>query len=276
MIRFTPTHLYYLINLKCNQKCSKCSHWKMKYEENILRPELIVNCISDLNYPQEFCIVGGEPLIYKNTILDILKGIRLGKTRTTIITNGLEMTPQFISEIKNYNIHVVVSVDTLEKEFWKFVRGDDSYDQVMYNLKSAIKELLPEQISIQSVLSEETKMDIPVIAEFCKKNKIYYSVQDYLKEGFNGCWTAIKKDINCGTSSEKCYAVGRNLSIMPNGDVFTCFQQNLIGGCEMPLGNLKEDRIKKILENNYINKVIELMENCDMPCKVLKCNIKEI
>ena len=27
---YNPTHIYYMNTIQCNQKCTKCSHWKYK------------------------------------------------------------------------------------------------------------------------------------------------------------------------------------------------------------------------------------------------------
>jgi len=76
------------------------------------------------------CIVGGEPLLFKNEIYEILHGISNTNIRTVIITNGVLMDKGFIDYISDYNSHIVTSIDTVDREFWKFVRGANSYDVV--------------------------------------------------------------------------------------------------------------------------------------------------
>ena len=243
---YNPTNLFYLINFKCNQKCSKCSHWKLPSYSKILDSSLLIKNIKQLENLKEFCIVGGEPLIFKNEIIDIIKGIKEIDVRTVIVTNGLEMDNDFIDEIKTANIHIVVSIDTLDKKIWNYVRGTDSYDKVIKNLNYAIKTLTADMISIQSVLAEETKESVEKVKEFCKENNIYHSIQLYLEDGFNGNWTPIKnKKIQSNLNiKEKCFAVNRNLSIMPDGKVFTCFQQSLISECEKTIREYQKSMFK--------------------------------
>jgi len=234
----------------------------------------IIDCLRDIDSLQEVCIVGGEPLLYKERIGSILDSVQDKGLRTTIVTNGVLMDERFLNAIANHRVHLVISIDTIDKEFWKYVRGVDSFDLVMGNLKSALEILSPEQLSIQSVLAEETKEHVGEVREFADRHGIYQSIQPYLQEGFEGTWTTEQANGKRETAG-RCYAAGRNLSIMPNGDVFTCFQQNLIEGCDHAIGNITEDRIKDLLSTEYIESVMERMITCTLPCKQLKCNLKE-
>lgn len=272
MYKYNPEILHYLISFKCNQKCTKCSHWKFEYKEELLDVETFLRNLSILKSLREICIVGGEPLLYRNKILKILKFVSKD-VRIVIVTNGVLLTEKLISEIFQYNVHIVISIDTMDRDFWKFVRGTNSFDKVFSNLEFAQRILPPEKLSIQSVLSEETKFHVTEVAKYASKLGIYHSIQPYIQEGFEGKWTPINlKNENLETDFERCYSTGRNLSIMPNGDVFTCFQQSEIEGCKRPLGNLKNESLDRILSSNYTEHVLQMMHQCHLPCKVLKCN----
>lgn len=275
MIKFNPTDIYYMNTIECNQRCSKCSHWKHKDKAQRLPTEKIIKGLKSIPTATEFCIVGGEPLLFKTEIYEILLGISTTDIRTVIITNGVSMDKKFIDTVSKYNIHIVVSIDTINKEFWKFVRGTNSMDRVLRNFEYAHSILSPEQLSIQSVLSLETEPYLKEVAEYAKSKNIYHSIQDYVSEGFEGSWTELKnKKVLIPNEGQQCFAAGRNLSIMQNGDVYTCFQQTWITDCEKPLGNLNTQTMEEILSSAYANFVNEKMKICNLPCKVLKCNIK--
>ncbi len=272
---YSPTHLYYMNTIQCNQRCTKCSHWKYKDQANRLPTAKIVKGILSIPTAKELCIVGGEPLLFKEEIYEILEGISGTKIRTIIITNGVPMDRSFINEIAKYNIHVVVSIDTMDKDFWKFVRGANSYDKAFKNLEYAIGYLARPQISIQSVLSKETEPHMKAVGEYAKEKGIYHSIQDYISEGFEGHWTPMEtKNAYLPDTEQQCYAADRNLSIVQNGDVFTCFQQNWIKDCKQALGNLNSEDMIDILSSDYAKKVSAKMRICNLPCKVLKCNTK--
>jgi len=261
--------------IQCNQRCTKCSHWKYKDKADRLPTKKIIDAILNIPTAIELCIVGGEPLLFKSEIYEILKGISETDIRTIIITNGVPMDAVFIDTIAEYNIHVVVSIDTMDREFWKFVRGTNSYDKVFKNLEYAHEKLSSAELSVQSVLSKETKPHMEAVSKYAKSKNIYHSIQDYISEGFEGHWTPLEnKIVSIPDTSQQCYAADRNLSIMQNGDVFTCFQQNWISECQSPLGNLNQQNMDEILNSDYAEKVSSKMRVCNLPCKVLKCNTK--
>lgn len=265
------THLYYLMSLRCNERCSKCSHWKVSEHTSQVSTEKVVQAVLDLPGLVELCLVGGEPLVQKRKVLDILDGISDTEVKTVLITNGVACSPRFIDAVKDFNLHIVFSIDTVDPVFWKYVRGNDSYSIVMNNFHYAVDNLLPEQISVQSVLSKETEKHVRDVSDFCQKLDRFHSVQNYIQQGFEGEWTELVPDKDDAPSGP-CQAVCRNLSIMPDGSVFTCFQQPLMPGCEAPLGSLEEEAIEQMLSTRYAKKVNASMRGCDLPCKVLKCN----
>jgi len=272
---YRPTNIYYMNTIECNQKCTKCSHWKHKDKAERLTTEKIINGLKSIPTANEFCIVGGEPLLFKTEIYKILQGIATTDIRTVIITNGVSMDKEFVDTVSKYNIHIVVSIDTVDKEFWKFVRGTNSRDKVLKNFEYASTILTPEQLSIQSVLSKETEPYLKEVTEYAKSKNIHHSIQDYVSEEFEGSWTVLEdKKAIIPSEGQQCFAAGRNLSIIQNGEVYTCFQQTWIAGCETPLGNLNTQTMEEILGTEYTYIVNEKMKNCNLPCKVLKCNVR--
>ena len=264
-----------MITTQCNQRCSKCSHWKKKDDAPRLPPQKMIEAIKSLPGLCDLIIVGGEPLLFRDEILEIIRGIADTSVRTVIISNGVALSPEFIDEIKEYKIHIVVSIDTMDQTFWKFVRGVDSYDLVMRNLDYAIRTLSPYQISIQSVLAEETKAFLPEVKKFADAHGLYHSVQNFIAEGFDGFWTPIKtSESPFSPGTQQCFAAGRNLSVMQNGNVYTCFQQSWIKGFERPLGNLNTTQIEQIIASPYAQAVQDAMRKCNKSCKELKCNLK--
>lgn len=268
--------LYYMITIQCNQRCSKCSHWKRKDVAPRLPPQKIVNAARSIPELQELIIVGGEPLLFKGEVLEIINGLIDSQVRVVIITNGVALTQDFVDEIKERNIHIVVSIDTMDPNFWKFVRGMDSYNLVMQNLDYAVQSLSPYQLSIQSVFAKETEGFLPDVKKFAESHGLYHSVQNFIADGFDGSWTPIKGvGLPSQPNQQQCFAAGKNISILQNGDVFTCFQQNLIQGFERPLGNLNKTTIEQIIATPYARAVQEAMKKCNKSCKELKCNLKK-
>ncbi|QJB55925.1 radical SAM protein [Pseudodesulfovibrio sp. zrk46] len=269
---FSPTHLYYLASLRCNERCSKCSHWKVDEHASQAPSSSIIDAIHKLSSLKEFCIVGGEPLVNKKRVIELLKGIASTQVRTVLITNGVACTPKFIDQVKDCNLHIIFSIDTVDPIFWRHVRGTDSYYRVMRHFRYAVKTLAPEQLSVQSVLAEETVEHVRAVGEMCHKLGRFHSVQNYIQQGFEGEWTELPASRSAPVPFGQCNATGRNLSIMPDGSVYTCFQQPLIPGCGHPLGKIGELSILSMLSTQYAENVLKCMRTCNLPCKTLKCN----
>ena len=239
--------------------------------------ELVVGAVRGVESAREFCIVGGEPLVYRERILAILHGIADLPVRTTIVTNGVLCTPEFVDQLRVFNIHLVFSIDTLDRERWQWVRGTDRMDAVLRNLDHIRGVLRPDQLSIQSVLAEETREDVAAVGRWCAAQGIYHSVQRYVQDGFDGSWTPLailssEPDDTAGPEFGPCVAADQNLSIMPDGSVFTCFQQPLIPGSASPIGRLGEAPVGDMLNSAYTHAVLQRMRMCALPCKVLRCN----
>jgi sulfatase maturation enzyme AslB (radical SAM superfamily) len=233
---------------------------------------LVAHAINSLPDLTEFCIVGGEPLLFRDRIISLLTAIKNHPCRTVLITNGVLMDAAFIDRISRLKIHIVVSIDTVDRKHWQFVRGRDTMDTVLGNLRYARNVLRPDQLSIQSVLAQETKKYLADVRALADELGVYHSIQDYMAEGFGGEWTAMPAHEKRVPENEICHAAGRNLSVLPNGDVFTCFQQSWMPGCQKPLGNLTRDQIAGMISNEYATGVQAAMRQCNLPCKVLKCN----
>ena len=276
-VDFAPTNLFYLTSLRCNERCTKCSHWKVREHPTMVAAELVVEAVRSVVSAREFCIVGGEPLVYRERVLSILRGLADVPVRTTIVTNGVLCRPEFVDQLRTLNVHLVFSIDTLDRERWRWVRGTDSMDAVFQNVDYVRATLRPEQLSIQSVLAEETREDVAAVGRWCTERGIYHSIQHYVQGGFNGSWTAIATSSReppsaTGSKIGPCMAADRNLSIMPDGSVFTCFQQALIPDSASPIGRLGDVPIGDMLRSAYTTTVLRRMRTCARPCKVLRCN----
>lgn len=239
--------------------------------------QLVVEAVREVPSAAELCIVGGEPLVYRDRVMTILTGLAELPIRTTIVTNGVLCKPEFVDRVVGLRTHFVFSIDTLDPQRWQWVRGKDSMAEVMRNLAYLRATLKPEQVSVQSVLARETMADVASVAGWCREQGLYHSVQRYVQGGFDGFWTPLPVDAPPSVSAMvaaagPCVAAGRNLSIMPDGSVYTCFQQSQIEGCNVPLGKLGQIPIRAMLNSRYAATVVDRMWRCDLPCKVLKCN----
>jgi len=270
--RFRPTNLFWLVSTNCNERCSKCHHWTRPAERNLVDPDELVVLAENIDSLGEICITGGEPLLHRRALLRVISGVAGRGVRTVIVTNGCLLDSVFLDQIRDADVHIVVSIDTVNRDQWSFVRGRDSYDLVMANLRRASETLPSSGLSVQSVLARETLDQLPGVRVLCDELGVFHSIQDYMQEGFDGEWTPLHPGETWVDPDQRCHAGGRTLSVMPDGTVYTCFQQSWIPGCERPVGQLGRDSASEILRSDYTSTVLDRMTECRLPCRVLKCN----
>jgi len=130
--------------------------------------------------------------------------------------------------------------------------------------------ILGDQLRIQSVLSKESKDEVPKVAAWCKERGIRHNVQLYQDFGANN-WTYAIEPSQMAADSSPC-AARKNICIFPNGDVVKCFDHRRIPIAKEPLGNIARQDILEILCTRRSTEVSRAMRDCNFPCKQMSCN----
>ena len=261
--------LIYNITNRCNEKCPKCGIWKNpETDSQHLNVVHIIDCLNRLhNNLYQITITGGEPLLFKNDIIQVAQESRKLKVPMILISNGILVDRSFLEEYAAMEHILVVSVDTINKEKWNEFRGTNSFDIVMHNILLA-KSILGNNLRIQSVLANETKYDIPGVIEFCKKQNIMHNIQLY--QDFGGHWNSMNEMKD--TDDNIPCAARKNICIYPNGDVVKCFDHLRIHLAKEPIGNISKDDIIEILCTKRSTEISRIMKTCNLPCKNMSCN----
>ena len=117
----------------CNHSCSYCYKKNHLYSYKETGGIDYSYLIEDINFEKFTTVIfsGGEPLLKKNTIIDLLKKINTSTIHVIILTNGLLLTESVIEEIvSNYlNITFQISIDSLRKTIHEQYRvGINTWD----------------------------------------------------------------------------------------------------------------------------------------------------
>jgi len=215
----------------------------------------------------QITITGGEPLLFKNDLMQIAREAKILKIPMIVITNGILLDQLFLEEYASLGHILVISMDTVNKDKWKEFRGTDSYDIVMQNFLMA-KNILGNKLRIQSVQANESYKEIPAVIEFCKKYNIQHNIQPY--QDFGGKWENTTKAVD-NDDKIPC-AARKNICIYPNGEVVKCFDHRKIPLAKEPLGNIDQDDIIEILCSKRSTEISKIMKTCNFPCKNMSCN----
>jgi len=261
--------LIYTITNRCNEKCPKCGIWE-KPESNSghLNIDYFIDCIRRLHHNlYQVTITGGEPLLFKDDVMQIAREAKELKVQMILITNGVLLDQAFLDDYSALGHILVISVDTVNKEKWQEFRGSGSYNIVMNNLLLA-KKILGDKLRIQSVLANESKEEIPGVIEFCKKYNIQHNIQLY--QDFGGKWENTNKAP--GNNNNTPCAARKNICVYPNGEIVKCFDHRRIPLAKEPLGNIDQDDIIEILCSKRSTEISKIMKTCNFPCKNMSCN----
>jgi cyclic pyranopterin phosphate synthase len=163
---------------RCNLNCFYCrisAHYYYVKPSEILSFEEILEVTKAANQLgiDRIRLTGGEPLMRKNfPQLVKMLSTECELSDLAITTNGVFLS-QFANELKNCGLQRVnVSLDTLSRTCYKEITGQDSLDQVLEGIQTAVEVGLTP-VKINTVLMRGYNDDeILEIARLAKKDEI--------------------------------------------------------------------------------------------------------
>ena len=263
--------LIYMITNACNDRCPKCGIWERpEPKSQHLLITHFINCLNRLHHNlYQVTLTGGEPLLFKADVMLIAREAKKLGVPMVIVTNARMLDEAFLNEYKALGHILVISIDSVERQKWNEFRGRESFDLVMPKIMLA-KEILGDQLRIQSVLSKESAAEIPKVAEWCKQQGLQHNVQLYQDFGAYNWHNKISEE-QMVADDTPC-AARKNICIYPNGDVVKCFDHRRIPLAKEPLGNIAQQDIIEILCTKRSTQISKIMKTCNLPCKNMSCN----
>lgn len=263
--------LIYMITNRCNDRCPKCGIWERPESNNEHLPiSHFIECLRRLHHNlYQVTLTGGEPLLFKKDVMLIAEEAKTLNVPMVIVTNARFLDEEFLTRYKELGHILVISVDSVEKEKWNEYRGRKNFDIVMPKIMMA-KNILGDQLRIQSVLAKQTENDIPKVIEFCNEHKIQHNIQ--YNQDFGGTWTNPTVTEKVNYDNDTPCAARKNICVYPNGDVVKCFDHRRIPLAKEPLGNIRKNDIIEILCTKRSTEVSKIMKTCNLPCKNMSCN----
>jgi radical SAM protein with 4Fe4S-binding SPASM domain len=263
--------LIYMITNACNDRCPKCGIWERpESRDQHLMITHFIKCLNRLHHNlYQVTLTGGEPLLFKKDVLLIAEEAKKLDVPMVIVTNARFLDEEFLTRYKELGHILVISVDSVEREKWNEFRGKKNFDIVMPKIMLA-KQILGDQLRIQSVLSKESAEEIPKVIEWCKQQGIQHNTQ--FNQDFGGHWNNHETTEKVNYDNDTPCAARKNICVYPNGDVVKCYDHRRIPLAKQPLGNIGKQDIIEILSTKRSTEISKIMKTCNFPCKNMSCN----
>jgi MoaA/NifB/PqqE/SkfB family radical SAM enzyme len=162
-----PVLATYQVNLRCNSACGYCD-----LPLNVGRYEMTREEIQGI-FSGLYCdgvrfvlVQGGEPLLRRD-LPEILEDLSAIGFHLTLITNGTKVTTSLVERLSRLPIAISVSLDTLDREQYRQIRGADQLLQVLEGI--ALLKEFPHPKFLTCIVSEVNRAEVPAVVRFARK-----------------------------------------------------------------------------------------------------------
>jgi MoaA/NifB/PqqE/SkfB family radical SAM enzyme len=295
--RPTPLVLAHEVTGECNLKCKFCTYWRERKKDKMDLEEIkgIVSQAKELGVGM-YCVTGGEPLL-RSDIVEIVRYASSENMITSLISNGVLLADK-ISDIAPHLNFLTISIDTLNSEKYKNLRGYDCLDKVLASVDKYIevKDDFPGMnVNINSVLMEETLNEVFDLVNFAADRGVGITFEPVVPQNVEGCPTWGSEEDFDRVLKEILQLKKEHNKIIWNSEYYLrwllerkryiCHSETLIrvdstGNVTAPcydhhdskvIGNACEKGLKEILETDVAKALHAKAHNCDRHDCYLMC-----
>lgn len=161
-------------NLKCKHCASMASTWTNNRELNLCEYEKLISQAAQLGC-KKMVITGGEPLVRKDILFQIIRAANEAGISCVILTNGLLIDSDALNELGKCSKKNVVrfSLEFLENEKMKEFRGVDNIPNYIWETSSKLKSM-GIKTGINMAIMKENVAELPYMYQEVKKHGIDY------------------------------------------------------------------------------------------------------
>ncbi|MEK7762827.1 MAG: radical SAM protein [Nitrospirota bacterium] len=162
-----PVLATFQVNLRCNSSCGYCDLPLNVGRYEMTREEIqrVFSCL--YRDGVRFVLVqGGEPLLRRD-LPEILEDLSAIGLHLTLITNGTKITPQLVERLSRLPLAISVSLDTLDRERYRQIRGADQLPLVLEGI--ALLKDFPHPRFLTCIVSEVNRAEAPAVVRFARE-----------------------------------------------------------------------------------------------------------
>ena len=156
----SPYLIDWAITRKCNLRCRHCRGIPQG-ELSTERAKKLIDEIAELK-PGWVIIEGGEPILRKD-IFELLGLMQQKQFEVHLITNGMLLSPQIITTLKQLAVKVMISIDGATAATYEVIREGANFKKVVQAARDCSREGILEAINFTVLKTNYT--EIPGIFE---------------------------------------------------------------------------------------------------------------
>ncbi|MFH1801018.1 MAG: radical SAM protein [Candidatus Omnitrophota bacterium] len=178
-----PSSCVILLTLGCNLRCRMCHLWGNS-EKDIVKPSLKEwkDFIASIDKPKDadFTVIfgGGEPLLFPDTLIELINTCHQRGFRTSLATSGYLMDETMAKRLAEAGLnYIALTLYSLKEEIHNDMRGKpDSYRRLMKAIEYLAKYRDSLEIAIDTVIMAPNLEGLVELAHFVKKDERLSSV----------------------------------------------------------------------------------------------------
>ena len=153
--------------LRCNSNCGYCNLPLNKGHYELTRAEIrqVFSRLYRENGIRYLFVQGGEPLLRKD-LVEILQDLAEMGYRLGLVTNGTLLTPSIIKRFAQLPLSISVSLDSLNRERYRSIRGADQLPQVLKGMD--LLAAFPHSKYVTCIVSERNRNDVLEVVRYAR------------------------------------------------------------------------------------------------------------
>ncbi len=166
LVRQRPILAVFEACLRCNSACGYCNLPLNEGRYEMSREE--IGRVFRHLYEEGLRLVfvqGGEPLLRRD-LPDLLEDLAAIGFRLTLITNGTRLTAPLVTRLARLPLSYSISLDTLDRERYRRIRGADQLDQVLAGVSLLESVAAPKYLTC--IVSEVNRDDVVSVLRFAR------------------------------------------------------------------------------------------------------------
>lgn len=166
LVREKPIVAIFEVCLRCNSDCQYCNLPLNQGRYELSREEIRRVFSSLYRDGIRFLFISGGESLLRRDLPEILEDLAAIGFHLTLNTNGTLLTKKLVERFAKLPLHIAVSLDTLDRNRYKQIRGADLLLQTLKGIEALAD--FPKPKSIVCIVSEVNRDDVLEVAKFAR------------------------------------------------------------------------------------------------------------